>query len=171
MRTEDGRSARTNPLRLCENVTNEPNEVGENVANDPAGDSLSLVPSPLPGVTWGLEAVDEPNAPNEPTRERRRNEDGGWKETPDEPTASLEDATSEPTGASGERRLERMALMNEFDPARWRLARPSSKVEGVGMPRLEPALAIQCRLGFEFLFPPSSFLRPPSSFPKEGSDL
>ena len=70
-------------------MTNEPTEVGEHVTNDPAGDSLSLVPSPLPDVTWGLEAVDEPNAPNEPTT---------IENSPNEPTA-IQNLTSEPTGA------------------------------------------------------------------------
>ena len=91
-RNEDGgrKDAPNEPTAVCENATNEPTEVGENVANDPAGDSLSLVPSPLPGVTWGLEAVDEPNAPNEPAT---------IQNSTNEPTGAGENVTNEPTGA------------------------------------------------------------------------
>ena len=86
-----------NPPRLAKTHTNEPTELEENVASDPVSGPLSLDRSPLPSATWGLEAVDEPTAPNEPTREGRRNEDGGRKEAPNEPTAACENVTNEPT--------------------------------------------------------------------------
>ncbi len=58
---------------------------------------LSVVhcPSPVAGST--TEALDEPESTNEPTRERRRNEDGGRKEAPNELNAAHENATNEPT--------------------------------------------------------------------------
>ena len=98
--TAVGRNAPNEPTVARENVTNEPTVACEIVTNEPTSGPLSVVSCPLPIASCNVEAVDEANAPNEPTavRENATNEPTAvWENVTNEPTMAHENATNEPT--------------------------------------------------------------------------